>query len=114
MTRWQHLYFHEYTNMQNLFEMAKWCEQRHGPPLALPNWIVQKLRASGSNEIEAIGGWTRDWRRSGYSFWHVNPHFWEQMRQEPRMWRNNYLEICPLHVLFYSSEDLSEFKLVWG
>jgi hypothetical protein len=116
MTRWQHLFIHEHINKRNLFEMVQWCQRRHGDPTILPGWIESRLQDSGQaiSWDETLGGWTRDWRNSGYSFHHSNPNFWPRIRQVPHIFPRNYLEFCPLHVLFYSQEDLSEFKLVWG
>ena len=114
MTQWQHLYLHEHVNMHNLFEMIDWCCKRHGDPICLPNWIQQKMSVTGSSaEWGTFGGWTRDWRDTGYSFWHAYPNFWAQLRREPHAFRVNYLELSPLCVMFYNREDLAEFKLIW-
>jgi len=114
MTQWQHLYLHEHANMHNLFDMMQWCSRRHGDPIILPQWVENRLQCSAhaSSWDQTLGGWTRDWRHSGYSLYHPNPRFWAQVKQG--FWDATYLELFPLCVLFYNREDLTEFKLIWS
>ena len=116
MTQWQHLFMHGHTNRRNLFEMVEWCRQRHGDPILLPEWIERRLQCSAhvSSWDQTLGGWTRDWRDSGYSFYHSNLNFWPRIQQVPHTFPSDYLENFPLCILFYNREELAEFCLIWG